>query len=47
VPSVLFEAGFISNPADAGRLASPEGQQRFADVLARSIRVYFARQAGV
>jgi N-acetylmuramoyl-L-alanine amidase len=46
VPSALFEAGFISNPTDAVRLASPDGQQRFAEVLARAIRVYFARQAG-
>jgi N-acetylmuramoyl-L-alanine amidase len=46
VPSALFEAGFISNPDDAGRLASPEGQQRFAEAMARAIRVYFARQAG-
>lgn len=46
VPSVLFEAGFISNPDEAGRLASPAGQARFAEALARAIRVYFARQAG-
>lgn len=46
VPSVLFEAGFVSNPQDAGRLSSPEGQQRFAAIMARAIRVYFARQAG-
>jgi N-acetylmuramoyl-L-alanine amidase len=47
VPSVLYESGFISNPADAARLMSPEGQQRFAAVMARAIRIYFARQAGV
>ena len=46
VPSALFEAGFISNPEDAGRLASPDGQQRFAQAMARAIRIYFARQAG-
>jgi N-acetylmuramoyl-L-alanine amidase len=46
VPSVLFEAGFISNPDEAGRLASPEGQRHFAEAMARAIRVYFARQAG-
>ena len=46
VPSALFEAGFISNPEEAGELASPEGQKRFAAVMARAIRVYFARQAG-
>ena len=47
VPSALFEAGFVSNPEDAGRLASPQGQARFAEVMARAIRIYFARQAGV
>ena len=46
VPSALFEAGFISHPDEAGRLASPEGQRRFAEVMARAIRVYFARQTG-
>ena len=45
VPSALFEAGFISNPEEAGRLASPEGQARFAEAMARAIRIYFARQA--
>lgn len=46
VPSALFEAGFISNPEEASRLSSPEGQRRFAEAMARAIRVYFARQAG-
>lgn len=44
VPSVLFEAGYLSNAADAQRLASPEGRQTFAEVTARAIRVHFARQ---
>ena len=47
VPSVLYESGFISNPADAERLMSAAGQQRFATVMARAIRIYFARQQGV
>ncbi len=46
VPSVLYESGFISNPSDAARLSSPEGRRRFANVMDRAIRVYFARQAG-
>ena len=46
VPSVLYESGFISNSADAQRLSSPAGQQRFARVMARAIRIYFVRQAG-
>lgn len=44
VPSVLFEAGFITNRADADRLASREGQARYAQVLARAIRIFFLRQ---
>lgn len=44
VPSVLFEAGYLSNAADAQRLASPEGRQIFAEVTARAIRVHFARR---
>ena len=43
VPSVLFEAGFVSNPAQARLLASPDGQRRFAEFMARAIRIYFAR----
>jgi N-acetylmuramoyl-L-alanine amidase len=45
VPSILFEAGFISNDRDASRLASPEGQQAFGEILARAIRIHFARAA--
>ena len=45
VPSVLYEAGFISNRDEASQLASPEGRQKFADVIARAIRIYFARQS--
>lgn len=44
VPSVLFEAGYLSNATDAARLASPEGRQTFAEVTARAIRIHFARR---
>ncbi|MGB7374503.1 N-acetylmuramoyl-L-alanine amidase family protein [Pontixanthobacter sp.] len=44
VPAVLYESGYITNPQDAARLASEEGQAEFADVIARAIRIYFARQ---
>jgi N-acetylmuramoyl-L-alanine amidase len=47
VPSVLYEGGFVTNPDDVARLASPEGRSRFADVMARAIRIYFAREDGV
>lgn len=45
MPSILFEAGFISNPDEARRLASREGREAFAEVMARAIRVHFARAA--
>lgn len=46
VPSVLYEAGYITNPADAERLASAEGRAAFAETLDRAIRIFFARQSG-
>jgi N-acetylmuramoyl-L-alanine amidase len=45
VPSVLFEAGYINNTEDAGRLASATGRADFAASLARAIQVFFARQS--
>lgn len=45
IPAVLFESGYISNPADAARLASPAGRAAFADATARAIRAYLARQS--
>jgi len=47
MPSILFEAGFISNSAEAQRLASRQGREAFAAVMARAIRVHFARNADV
>lgn len=44
LPSVLFEAGYMSNPTDASELASVAGQQAFAEVTARAVQVYFARR---
>ena len=43
MPSVLFEAGFISNEDEARALASPEGQKRFAQAMARAVKVWFLR----
>lgn len=45
LPSVLFESGYISNPAEAARLSSNEGRKAFAEVTARAIRAFFARQS--
>ena len=47
VPSVLFETGYISNPADAARLDSVAGRQVFAAATTRAIRAFFARQQTV
>ena len=44
VPSVLFESGFVTNAADRARLTTPQGRKAYAAVLARAIRVYFARR---
>lgn len=44
VPSVLFESGYISNPREAAQLMSPTGRADFARVMARAIRLYFARE---
>ena len=46
VPSVLFEAGYLSNEADRARLASPEGQAAVAQGVARAIETHFARVRG-
>ncbi len=43
VPSVLFETGYINNPADLSRLRSEAGRLALAQTLARAIRVFFAR----
>ncbi|MES2493614.1 MAG: N-acetylmuramoyl-L-alanine amidase [Pseudomonadota bacterium] len=43
LPSVLFEAGYLSNPGEAAQLASAEGRDAFAAVTARAISIFFAR----
>ena len=45
VPGVLFESGFVTNEDDLARLITQDGRGAYADVLARAIRVYFARQS--
>lgn len=45
VPAVLFESGFITNPDEALRLTSEEGKARFAESMARAIRIFLARQS--
>lgn len=43
VPSILIETGFISNPAEARRLADSGYQRRLADAIADGIQVYLLR----
>lgn len=45
VPSVLFESGFVTNTNDRARLTTPEGRALYAGVMARAVRVYFARRS--
>ncbi len=44
VPSILIETGFISNPDEAKRLASPVYQDKVARAVCRGIQSWFARQ---
>ena len=44
MPSILFEAGFLTNPEEATRLATAEGQEMAATTLARAIQIYFLRR---
>ena len=46
VPSVLFESGFVTNSTDRARLTTPQGRAQHARVLARAIKIHFARRAG-
>jgi N-acetylmuramoyl-L-alanine amidase len=43
-PSVLFEAGYLSNKNDVEFLASASGQQKVARSVASAIQVHFARR---
>jgi N-acetylmuramoyl-L-alanine amidase len=43
VPSVLFEAGYVSNPDDVARLTDPRAQAAFARSVADAIEAYFVR----
>jgi N-acetylmuramoyl-L-alanine amidase len=40
MPSVLFEASYLSNPEEEQRLASLEGRQLLADALVNAVEAY-------
>ena len=44
VPSILFEAGYVTNEKDVAFIASPEGRQAIAEGFARAVEVHFARR---
>ncbi len=44
MPSVLLEAGYITNTTDLAFIGAPDGQRRIADALARAIDAHFARK---
>jgi N-acetylmuramoyl-L-alanine amidase len=44
MPSILFETGYISNPADAAFIDSPEGREKIAESVRRAVEVHFARR---
>lgn len=44
VPSILFEAGYVSNADDARYLASEEGRRDIAAGMRRAIEAHFARR---
>ena len=43
VPSILVETGYISNPAEARRLATAAHQRRVAAAIAAGVQAYLAR----
>ncbi|WP_151955467.1 N-acetylmuramoyl-L-alanine amidase [Sphingomonas sp. EC-HK361] len=43
MPSILFETGYISNPADATFLDSATGRAKIAESVKRAVEVHFAR----
>ena len=42
MPSILFETGYISNPADAEFLDSREGREKVAQSVRRAVEIHFA-----
>ena len=43
MPSVLLEMGYLTNPAEAQRLASPAYQERLAQAIAQGVASYYGR----
>jgi len=45
MPSILFEAGYITSARDAALLGGKPGRKKIAEGLARAIEIYFIRQS--
>jgi N-acetylmuramoyl-L-alanine amidase len=44
IPSILFEAGYLTNPVDVAYIQSAEGRQQIATGMRRAIEAHFARR---
>lgn len=44
MPSILFETGYLTNPADTAYIHSPEGQKQIALGMRNAIETHFARR---
>ena len=44
VPSILFEAGYLTNATDVAYIHSPEGQRQIATGIRRAIEAHFAQR---
>lgn len=44
IPSILLEAGYLSNLEDAADLQSPAGRERIAEGMRRAVEAHFARR---
>lgn len=44
LPSVLLEAGYITNETDLAFIDSPGGRARIAEALARAVEIHFAKR---
>ena len=44
MPSILLEVGYLTNPTDAQRVASKDGQASIATGVRKAVEVYFARR---
>ncbi len=45
-PSILVECGNMKNPVDSSLMKTPDGQQKYAEAIARGVVAYLGTQAG-